>query len=608
MQSYKQITVLRVFCAVLIFTAVFFFFLRPVETEDIWWHLSTGRWIVEHRAVPDYDIFAFDQARPAPGTYFQWLGSVIYYGVYVLGGFAGLKIFRVLTVQLVLLLFFWYSSRKSPPLLSFILALILAFSVHGRALLRPFVFNMLFVQALLIGCLGYAVFEKKYARLALFALGAVWFNIHLGAFVYGGLILGAFGLEYMLGVWQKNRAQVRSACGRVFLSAAAYVFGFVCNPTGIKGVLYPFFVFLDPNYERFQFYKFSQFIYELQPPRFIFNWHGWWFHSLFFPGLLLLVFNKKRRLSFTLLFASATALFLMYQRASLFFAVVSVYTISENLNDVLSGSWLAFLKRSWLQWVLIVSLGAGFLAHAVLRSQQRYVIDGTVVLRRDLVLDTDNPREAVEFLKQHGFAGRVFNSDVYGGYLIWDGYPHFQPFVDTRQFDQWKYLEYQDILKDPERLWPAFAVTHGVKIVLLDMENLSAWRMAGFLLYDAPAWHLCLLSKSSAVFLEDSLWQGLPESVQTYETRLKEAMVYYDRLDVLRAVGQGRLDFKRYAQAESVVYAQTVEEGLILFNDLGLIGAGLGKVVDGFEYLPRKEVFSTASALREFFQSQGLME
>ena len=39
--------------------------MHPVSDPDIWWHLRTGQWAVEHRAVPQTDPFsAYGQGQP----------------------------------------------------------------------------------------------------------------------------------------------------------------------------------------------------------------------------------------------------------------------------------------------------------------------------------------------------------------------------------------------------------------------------------------------------------------------------------------------------------------------------------------------------------------
>jgi len=56
---------------------------------DPWWHLATGRWIVEHHAIPRVDPFSFTVAG-APWHAVDWLADVVMYGAWALGGAGGL--------------------------------------------------------------------------------------------------------------------------------------------------------------------------------------------------------------------------------------------------------------------------------------------------------------------------------------------------------------------------------------------------------------------------------------------------------------------------------------------------------------------------------------
>src|SRR5438874_10147598 len=62
-----------------LYAAPAYVLMRPVVDEDIWWHLATGRWIVEHRALPQTDPFsAYGQGRPYVA--YSSLFDVVVYG------------------------------------------------------------------------------------------------------------------------------------------------------------------------------------------------------------------------------------------------------------------------------------------------------------------------------------------------------------------------------------------------------------------------------------------------------------------------------------------------------------------------------------------------
>src|SRR5512134_588720 len=52
--------------------------LRPIVDPDVWWHLRTGQWIIEHGAVPRADVFStFGTGKP--WIAYSWLFEVIVY-------------------------------------------------------------------------------------------------------------------------------------------------------------------------------------------------------------------------------------------------------------------------------------------------------------------------------------------------------------------------------------------------------------------------------------------------------------------------------------------------------------------------------------------------
>lgn len=70
---------------------------------DPWWHLATGRWIVEHHAIPSVDPFSFTVAG-APWRAVDWLADLVLYGSWALGGNAGVGALTALSAFAMLLL------------------------------------------------------------------------------------------------------------------------------------------------------------------------------------------------------------------------------------------------------------------------------------------------------------------------------------------------------------------------------------------------------------------------------------------------------------------------------------------------------------------------
>lgn len=61
---------------------------------DLWWHLATGRWIIEHGEIPSTDPFSYTaQGRPWRGVY--WLSDLILHAAHRGGAMVGVGIVKV---------------------------------------------------------------------------------------------------------------------------------------------------------------------------------------------------------------------------------------------------------------------------------------------------------------------------------------------------------------------------------------------------------------------------------------------------------------------------------------------------------------------------------
>src|SRR6187200_2063204 len=84
--------------------------LGPVRNYDFFWHLATGRWIVEHHALPLVDPFAVASDRHA-WINGEWLFEVVAYGAQQAVGVAGMSVVRALLAASIFVLVFFRSRR-----------------------------------------------------------------------------------------------------------------------------------------------------------------------------------------------------------------------------------------------------------------------------------------------------------------------------------------------------------------------------------------------------------------------------------------------------------------------------------------------------------------
>ncbi|MDE2292646.1 MAG: hypothetical protein KGL53_11240, partial [Elusimicrobia bacterium] len=205
----------------------------PLANPDIFWHLSAGRWMAAHLAVPRADWLSFTKAG-ARWEDFEWVPELLYYGALRAGGAHALWALKAAVLAGAGALLWRLLGRcGAGPLgrAAGVLAWLLA-SPSGNDL-RPENFSLV-IFILLLDRLEAARLEGRSAasrrELAGTALlFAAWANLHAG-YVYGLALLGLYGLA----------AAWRSRSARPFAPLAAAAAAVLANPYGARIYAVPF--------------------------------------------------------------------------------------------------------------------------------------------------------------------------------------------------------------------------------------------------------------------------------------------------------------------------------------------------------------------------------
>ncbi|MHB9156123.1 MAG: hypothetical protein ACYC5N_10645, partial [Endomicrobiales bacterium] len=75
----------------------------PITDNDVWWHLETGEYLWQHKAIPRVDMFSYTIAGQ-PWIAFEWLAQLALFGVFQLAGLGGLTLFKASLVAGIFLL------------------------------------------------------------------------------------------------------------------------------------------------------------------------------------------------------------------------------------------------------------------------------------------------------------------------------------------------------------------------------------------------------------------------------------------------------------------------------------------------------------------------
>ena len=172
-----------------VFTAVALrAFLLPMSPNDSWWHLATGRVIVEGRAIPNVDVFSYTYFG-APWFDQPWLAQIVLYALHGLGGVPVLVlfVFLLLVVTFALLLRLCTRITGDAKLATALLILTLPASSPNWSL-RSQIFAIPLFVAFLVILTEWRAGRNRRGLWLLPGLMAVWVNVH-GSFVLGGLLV-----------------------------------------------------------------------------------------------------------------------------------------------------------------------------------------------------------------------------------------------------------------------------------------------------------------------------------------------------------------------------------------------------------------------------------
>ena len=165
--------------------------LQPVVSDpDIWWHLQTGKWIMEHGTLPGTDPFsAYGEGKP--WVAYSWLFEVGMYALVRIFGEAGISLYTLVTVWLTMLMLHRIIAKRCPHFLP--ACVLLATSVIALAPLytpRPWLLTILFFAITLEVVLSLREGEESRWVWLLPVIYIFWANVHI-QFIYG---LGLLGL------------------------------------------------------------------------------------------------------------------------------------------------------------------------------------------------------------------------------------------------------------------------------------------------------------------------------------------------------------------------------------------------------------------------------
>jgi len=407
-----------------------------VTAADLWWTLAAGRYIVEHHAVPDHDVFSYTY-EGAPWFNQEWLTQVLYYELFHIWGGLALAALKFALVLTTFGLAAWVGWRRSGSLLFTTGA-----AVAAAYVCRPFL-DLRAQLFLFLGTLVVLAIVEAYRRGArpwtltlLPAVMLLWVNLHF-SFIYGlgvlGLLAGSETLKSLRRLPDAPMPLPRALWLDAALAAAALAS--LANPRRLQALTFPFVLVGGESVWR------SEIIEWLPPSLFREDYLNPAFFGYFLVAQILLALvaaaGTPRRFDVgdALLVAVTAVMALTARRFVPLFGFVSVPFAAKNLA-VLRERFVARragapeLHRRRTLGGAVIACVASLVFLAI-----RFVPDARATFApgifEGLIDDAYFAPGAVEFLKRNPLPGRLFHIYTWGGYLMY-WLPDRKVFIDGR--------------------------------------------------------------------------------------------------------------------------------------------------------------------------------
>lgn len=464
--------------------ATFFgYFCTAIWDMDFWWHIATGRHIVETLSIPEQDPFAMysaDSLRSDLVLKGNWLAQVVLFYIFDAWGANGIILLKAGVLMLCLAVIFIRSMLIGAGGMSTLLVL----GCTGMMLLhftgdRPQIFSFLFFSlAILLLDMAQAK-NKTWPLYLLPALMMIWANSH-GGVVLGGVLLVLLAMIHAAQAYFSGHF-LQPKWLFVFLIVAV-VFTFI-SPNGIGTYLALVEFQLSDGELRNRTSEFMSPVTLLGETRMMLPFY-WGFVLL--AAVTLPKFFKKTNVAPALITLVLGGLSLTAFRYIPFFMLYAAPYVALGMMQLTPFKIPARTFYGGVAGAALVILGYG--------------IDKNRAFQQG-IRPNHFPQGAVSFIKQNGLTGKIFNAFSWGGYLTWNLYPHGKAFIDGRVLDKQPFRDYTHIL---------WATPYGIRqldnykfdYVLIQYANAftgEEYKLNNYLLHN-PEWQVIYRDQSGFLF------------------------------------------------------------------------------------------------------------
>lgn len=514
----------------LLFLTFFVSLTGSLWSRDALWHLKTGEWIWEHKSLPETDPFRYtfssDEQHSRRVQFLlkqYWIAQVLFYLSAKPYGIAGLIYLRAAALTLSL----WFSFRLIrekglDPAFSVLMLLPSAYlAMKNFTAERPQLFSFLFATITLYLLenmrKGLNEAEVKKINIRLFFLPLimlVWANVH-GGYVFGVVLISLYIIaEGIKLLWQRKKVNTEKDSFSHCLLRRGYIAFFIICLVSIL------VTFINPNgwnaFEfTFQFKGISSTASEYRSPISMdleSNTFTWPYYLLLVSGFIAILRKGIRAdICSLMVYCFLAGISLVSMRYMAFFVFLGPPVFASYISDIRPGGRVKTVMALSAAGLLL------FFGYSMRHA----------VFKTDMAIHL-YPVRAVEYIKKSRPAGRLFNHQGWGGYIIWR-LPEYKVFIDTRYLSETTYEKY-NIISTASYGWETLANVYGIGVILIPGLHPVSGELSPLFssLMEKKEWAIAYVDETAIVFLLRSLNNNILKTGEVpkvfgYEHVLKQA-------------------------------------------------------------------------------------
>lgn len=382
----------------------------------------------------------------------HWFYGVISYLLYESIGWIGITILKVLFIIFSFILLFWIAMKRSDFWLTVIFSIPTTFILISRTAFRPEIFSYFFLVIFLFILFDAEKNPKSNKLFWLLPIQLIWVNTHI-FFPIGILLTAGFLFEKLVIGFKKWRGD-RFITKLSILLGGLVLISFL-NPYGLMGVVRSLAVNTAPDFPIHSMEISNIFAATVMDPSFSNVSIYVYLYSIVFLGLCFIATfiyrlrNKKYIFSNNFIFlflasvGSAGLSFFIFRALPLFGAIflISVCSMSKDIFYSIT-VWInkqdiKIQKILYIKFILILTAVIIYLIFLGQHKMMQYQEQGFGLARDSL--------GTVDFFKNNGLKGPIFNDTDSGSYLIGTLYPKEKVFSDNRFGDAYSANFFSDI-------------------------------------------------------------------------------------------------------------------------------------------------------------------